>query len=130
MVGNMINSIRSVLNALLAEAIIGLFTKETTTKGFAGLALAAAGVSVLMGVWNKYAKFESGGIVGGNSFSGDNIPIRVNSGEMILNKNQQGNLFKMINGGNGGGGNVTFRIEGDALVGVLNNYNRKINSYN
>jgi len=44
-------------------------------------------------------KFEQGGIVGGNSFSGDQITARVNSGEMILNKNQQGKLFQLANGG-------------------------------
>lgn len=42
--------------------------------------------------------FQNGGIVPGNSFSGDNVLARVNSGEMIFNKSQQQNLFKMVNG--------------------------------
>ena len=46
--------------------------------------------------------FEQGGIVGGNSFTGDKIPIRVNSGEMILNRQQQTNLFKASNEGSSG----------------------------
>ena len=45
--------------------------------------------------------FETGGIVPGSSFSGDNIMARVNSGEMILNQQQQAKLFQMANGGNG-----------------------------
>ena len=73
--------------------------------------------------------FENGGIVGGSSYYGDNIVARVNSGEMILNRSQQGNLFDMINSGtaSGGssGGNVNFEIKGDKLVGLLANYNSK-----
>ena len=70
--------------------------------------------------------FASGGIVGGTSYSGDKQLIRVNSGEMVLNGKQQAKLFSMINGGASGGGEVTFRIAGQQLVGVLNNYNAKM----
>lgn len=59
--------------------------------------------------------FAEGGIVGGNSFTGDRILARVNSGEMILNRNQQAALFN-------GGGQVKFVIEGSQLKGVLDNY--------
>lgn len=43
--------------------------------------------------------FEDGGIVPGNSFSGDRVTARVNSGEMILNRSQQKELFSLANGG-------------------------------
>lgn len=43
--------------------------------------------------------FTHGGIAKGNSEEGDKNLIRVNSGEMILNRKQQGNLFKMISTG-------------------------------
>lgn len=46
-------------------------------------------------------KFESGGIVGGTSFSGDKVIAHVNSGEMILNRDQQTRLFDMANLGGG-----------------------------
>ena len=69
--------------------------------------------------------FAQGGIVGGTSYTGDRQFIRVNSGEMILNGQQQARLFSMINNG-GGGGEVTFKIAGQQLVGVLNNYNSKM----
>lgn len=45
--------------------------------------------------------FAGGGIVPGSSFSGDNQLVNVNSGEMILNRNQQSKLFQMANGGGG-----------------------------
>jgi hypothetical protein len=69
-------------------------------------------------------KFAEGGIVGGTSYSGDKLFAMVNSGEMILNKRQQGNLANMIGGG---GGQVEFHISGDSLVGVLNNKRNKTN---
>lgn len=47
----------------------------------------------------KPPKFANGGIVGGTSFSGDRVTAQVNSGEMILNRRQQSNLFNEINGG-------------------------------
>ena len=47
----------------------------------------------------KGAEFATGGIVGGNSFSGDNVQVNVNSGEMILNRQQQQQLFDIANGG-------------------------------
>jgi len=56
--------------------------------------------------------FATGGIVGGNSTSGDNVSIRANSGEMILNKNQQAKLFNMINGGGGSGGPIQVTVYG------------------
>ena len=51
--------------------------------------------------------FANGGVIGGGSFAGDNITANVNSGEMILNRGQQKNLFDIANGGGGGGANVT-----------------------
>lgn len=44
------------------------------------------------------AKFATGGIVGGTSYTGDNVPVMVNSGEMILNQGQQARLFELANG--------------------------------
>ena len=92
------------------------------------LAAAASAVATLVSIFGSIksmigGKFAEGGIVGGTSYSGDKLFAMVNSGEMILNKRQQGNLANMI----GGGGQVEFHISGDSLVGVLNNKQRKQN---
>lgn len=69
----------------------------------AGSAAAFAAAGALRA---SVAEFEEGGIVGGNSFRGDRVPALVNSGEMILNREQQAQLFKVANGGGGGATNV------------------------
>lgn len=82
----------------------------------------AAGVAAVVGALASMSKFANGGIVGGNSTHGDRNIARVNSGEMILNKAQQGTLWSMLNGKGGLGGNVEFKIRGADLVGTINNY--------
>ena len=95
------------------------------------LAIAAIGaiMGVMLGVMSK-SKFANGGIVPGPSKIGDFNLVRVNGGELILNQRQQKNLFDMIdknrvNNVNNTAGNVVFTIQGDKLVGVLDNYNKK-----
>lgn len=95
------------------------------------LAIAAIGaiMGVMLGVMNK-SKFANGGIVQGASKIGDFNLVRVNGGELILNQRQQKNLFDMIdknrvNNVNNTAGNVVFTIQGDKLVGVIDNYNKK-----
>jgi hypothetical protein len=69
----------------------------------------AAGAANIASIKSQPA-FENGGIVGGNSYSGDNVQARVNSGEMILNSTQQSRLFKAADGGGSLGGGVTVNV--------------------
>ncbi|AGO48334.1 tail length tape measure protein [Cellulophaga phage phi17:1] len=43
-------------------------------------------------------KFATGGIVPGGSYNGDKVPALLNSSEMVLNRGQQAELFKLANG--------------------------------
>ena len=61
--------------------------------------LIAIGTGVAAVIAALASCFATGGIVPGASTTGDKVIARVNSGEMILNKSQQANLFKMINAG-------------------------------
>ncbi len=89
------------------------------------LAMWASMSATVLGIFASLPKFAAGGIFEGLE-SGDRNLARVNGGEMILNKAQQRRLFDIADGKvAAGGGSVSFRIEGDALVGVLNNYNKK-----
>ena len=114
-----------------AQAAQVLMAAESTAAyagiPFAGVPLASAQIAEMKALILAAAAlpaFANGGIVGGNSYIGDKILARVNSGEMILNQKQQKNLFSMLNNGSvNGGGQVKFKIEGKELVGVLKNYN-------
>jgi len=92
--------------------------------GIGGLAQLVAMVAQIKSITSGYA---SGGIIGGNSYHGDQMYVRANAGEMILTQGQQSRLFRMLDGGvyNGGAGQVEFVINGSQLKGVLNNYSRK-----
>lgn len=63
----------------------------------ANIAAIAAGIAAVVAAFSMAGGFATGGIVGGSSITGDKLLARVNSGEMILNKDQQRNLFKMLN---------------------------------
>lgn len=82
-------------------------------------------VGAVLAALSTMAMFADGGIVGGNSKHGDRNVVRVNSGEMILNKHQQGTLWSMLNGQGGIGGNVNFKIKGSDLIGVISNENSR-----
>lgn len=111
-----------------AEAISGA-TKSGAQLPFplnivaiaAGLAAVIAGIAMI-------GSFADGGVIGGNSFHGDNMFARVNAGEMILNNKQQGNLFRLLDGGGvaSNNGTPTVKIKGSDLYVALNNYGSKM----
>lgn len=113
-------------SASAGEAVAGATASGSKMPYPLNLIAIATGIAAVIGALAMMKKFAGGGIVGGNSTRGDRNIARVNSGEMILNKAQQGTLFAMLNGKGGMGGNVSFEIRGDKLQGVLNNYNKKI----
>ena len=57
--------------------------------------------------------FANGGIIGqGATLGGDNRLATVRDGEMVLDAQQQKNLFSMINNGGNAGGNIVIQIDG------------------
>ena len=108
------------------EAIAGATASGAKMPYPLNLIAIATGIAAVVAALATMKKFATGGIVGGNSTHGDRNMVRVNSGEMILNKAQQGTLWSMLNGKGGVGGNVEFKIRGADLVGTINNYSKKI----
>ena len=66
------------------------------------------------------AKRAANGFVGGNNYSGDIIPIAVNSGELILNRAQQGNLASQLSGIGMGNMRLSCKVNAKELEFVLN----------
>jgi hypothetical protein len=107
-----------------AVAIATAFETETWIGGIAAAAATAASLATTIASFNSTAnRYAYGGIVPGSSFNGDHVHALVNSGEMILNRAQQGNLFDLINGGAkaGGDGGGAFVLRGTDLIAVANN---------
>ena len=92
-------------------------------------ALGAAQLAAIVGQVKSMGSFANGGIIGGGSTHGDMLTAQVNAGEMILNGKQQKKLFTVLDGSGstGNSGEVTFKIEGSTLRGVLHNYDNKRN---
>lgn len=112
----------------IIEAITGVI-KSASEIPMVGWILGLGAVAAVIAAIASAPKFAKGGIVPGNSFSGDNITAQVNSGEMILNTNQQARLFDLLNGEgsfSSGSNKVEFVIKGQELKGVLNNYDKKM----
>ena len=97
------------------------------------IAIAAAGAAITgliatIASQAKSQKFAQGGIVGGNNYH-DGIRANLSTGEMVLNRNQQARLWNLIISGGAGrtAENVVFKIYGEDLVGVIDNYNKNSN---
>jgi hypothetical protein len=83
--------------------------------------------AALSGLGNLVGAFDTGGIVGGTSFKGDRLTANVSSGEMILNRQQQRNLFSMLQGGGSPATATTVGVRGEDVYIALSNYMRRTN---
>lgn len=85
----------------LAKAIAagaGLTFPANLAAIAAGVAAVASGIAGAISTYNKYKDyFAEGGIVGGDKYTGDKLMAHLNSGEMVLNKEQQARLFQIAN---------------------------------
>jgi hypothetical protein len=96
----------AVVAGILAAMVIS-FAIMNPVAAMIGLGV-AAGVSLYMDSNEPKAEvvpghgaggsWENGGIIPGNSYTGDKVKANVNSGEMVITRSQQKNLFDIING--------------------------------
>ncbi len=85
--------------AKAGEAITNATVSGAKLPFPANIAAIAAGVAAVVAAIAMIGSlaFESGGIVPGASYKGDHVVARVNSGEMILNRRQQRQLWQIAN---------------------------------
>jgi hypothetical protein len=114
-----------VLQAI-ASIALGFATASTNanTAGtgwgwLAWLAAGAAAMATTISTIHSLTGFENGGQVSGSSFSGDNIPIMANAGEVVLTRAQQGNLAAQLQGSNNNV-HVTGELRGESIYLAVN----------
>lgn len=121
--------------AAIGQIILGFTTAsvEAAKLGpFGWLAFLGAGLGSLAATIGTIKGFAGGGVIEGNVFHGDATLARVNAGEMILNRNQQANLFRMLDGAGAATPSIPrvidFRISGADLVATVDTYNDKMSN--
>lgn len=118
---------------LIAEAISTIalgfsqaIGKDIGSKGNVWYAIgaAAAGIASMVSTISAIHSatgYAQGGEIKGNTYSGDQIPIMANAGEIILNRAQAGNLASQLQGGSMGNLKLSTELDGRILRIVLNN---------
>lgn len=118
-VANAATTVAAKQGEAAASAAAG--TAKLGPLGWLGIGAAIASV---LAAFAAIPKFANGGIVGGNSPTGDKILARLNSKEMVLNTTQQDTLYGLLNSR----GNVQvsgeFRIRGRDLMAAIDKNNK------
>ena len=109
----------------------------TAPTGWGWIAFAATGlatmISSITAIKQATSGFANGGVIPGNSMSGDNLRgmtpdgtiYGLNSQEIILNRAQQGNLASQLEGGGIGNLHLDTVISGEDIRVVLKNNGRR-----
>ena len=111
--------------ATIALAYAQNLANDKTTSGNIWAFIAAAAASTISMITtiasiHQATGYAQGGIVKGNSYSGDNIyggpDAMVNAGELVLTKAQQGNLASQLQEGGMRNLNLSGRIRGTDII--------------
>lgn len=108
--GGMLQTVTKLLAMVLAQSIGNAIAGATASGAatgpgavFATPAFIAVAVGGVLAAFAAIPKFEQGGVIGGSSFSGDKMMIRVNSGEEVLRRDDPRHAFNRGTVGGGGG---------------------------
>lgn len=123
-----------VAQAIATVALTFSKSLSGTVTPWDWIAAAAAGTATMISTITAIKSatkggFAEGGIVPGNSFSGDNLRLSdygVNSGELILNRAQQNNIADQLRERDSGGsmsGGLPY-VTGEKIVLGINNWGR------
>ncbi len=115
------------------QAAMGAYNSQINIPVYGPvLAVGAAAAAVAFGAEQANAVaqikpgFEFGGIVQGNSGSGDNVDVRANAGEAVMTEEQQGRLLDLADGNSGGGSQTIIVKVGEREItrAVVDGYNK------
>ena len=105
-----VSSLQAAAN--IAEGISKCFAQQGPYGFITSALVAAAGaaqIATIIASKPQPPAFATGGVVPGNSYSGDRVQAMVNSGEMILTRQQQARLFDIANGAGSGETNINIK---------------------
>ena len=118
-------ALASVLEGLAGELAAQAVGSLLKAPWLAAALVAGSVAAYAAASWARSQKFAQGGIVGGTSYSGDNVIARVNSGELILNMAQQDNVANALSAladmsgiGGAGGSGVNIYLSGASFYGL------------
>lgn len=117
--------------ATVALSFAKALSKDVDLGVFGWIAAAAAGTAAMFSTISAIksataGSYEQGGIVPGNSYSGDNLTANVNSGELILSMAQSDRVASILrNSNNMQNMHLTATIKGTDIQLALNNTSRQ-----
>lgn len=98
----------------------------------AGAAAATISMATTIASIHQATGYANGGMIKGNSYSGDNLAamgpsglVGLNAGEIVLNQAQQANVAQGLQGGTPGNINLQAVASGEQLWFVMNNHTKR-----
>ena len=125
---NIIQGVSSIIQGV--NAVISVFSNTAMSANTAALiantaALQVAATTNLIPFARGGVVHAAGGVVAGNTFSGDQIPAMLNAGEVVLNRAQTGALASQLQDGGGGNGRVVGVLRGEDIALVADRWGRR-----
>ena len=119
--------VAGIIGQAIAQIALGFAQATAAASGggpFAWIAAIAGGLGTMVSTIeaiHSATGYSEGGVVKGTTFSGDQIPARLNAGELILNRAQQNALASSLEGGGIQNLHLSATVSGTQLRFVLNN---------
>ena len=125
-----VNTVLSVTNATAQTANTAAVTAQTASQAANTVAITSLTAALWANTATSWVPFANGGVVHaasgfrvpGNTYSMDQVPAMLNSGEVVLNRAQAGNLASQLNDGNSRGGYQPSHISGEQIYIAMNRY--------
>ena len=131
---SVIQSLITVIQGV--QTLISVFSTGSQTANTAAVTASTVATTALTtAMWanvgtNFIPFFSHGGVaghaangfIGGNNYSGDMLPIAVNSGELILNRAQQGNLASQLSGVAMSAKKLSWKVNAKDMEFILNHH--------
>ena len=123
--------IAGIIGQAIANIALGFSQATAASSGggiFGWIAAIAGGIATMYSTIeaiHSATGFSEGGVVKGNTFSGDKVPAMLNAGEVVLNQAQASNLASSLQGVGLQGMNLEAIITGEQIRMVLNNNGRR-----